>query len=112
MPRRLESRCPDAAPLLRVRDQTRPARPAQAAYDEHRLLPLPSAVDATTMPTKRRGCCAFARTPASPTMPMARPAARELMPTVRPAPRCAYPEYAEYVAASILPLIITAVMSP
>ena len=25
------------------------------------------------MPTKSLGCCAFARTPASPTMPIARP---------------------------------------
>ena len=33
------------------------------------------------------GCCAFARTPASPTIPMARPAARDERPTVRPAPR-------------------------
>merc|ERR1719296_635443 len=61
----------------------------------HRPLPFPSAVEATTkptikpyrpkasakiririMPTKRRGCWAFARTPASPTMPMARRVAR------------------------------------
>merc|ERR1719172_215825 len=77
-----------------------------------RSVPLTLAVEATTnptmspyspkasakmrmriMPTNSRGCCAFARTPASPTIPIASPAARDDMPTVSPAPRCAYPEY-------------------
>merc|ERR1719465_338567 len=56
----------------------RPYRPRASAKIKMRI-----------MPTKRRGCWALARTPASPTMPMARPAAREDIPTVSPAPRCA-----------------------
>merc|ERR1719218_519600 len=56
----------------------RPYRPRASAKIKMRI-----------MPTKSLGCCTLARTPASPTMPMARPAARELMPTVKPAPRCA-----------------------
>lgn len=39
------------------------------------------------MPTKSLGCWAVARTPASPTIPMAMPAARPERPPVRPAPR-------------------------
>ncbi len=36
------------------------------------------------IPTKILSCCAFARTPASPTIPIARPAARELKPQHNP----------------------------
>lgn len=43
------------------------------------------------MPTKRRGCWAVPRTPASPTMPIANPAARPDRPTDRPAPRWTKP---------------------
>lgn len=43
------------------------------------------------MPTKRRGCCAVPRTPASPTIPIAKPAANPERPTDRPAPKCTKP---------------------
>ena len=43
------------------------------------------------MPVNSLGCCAFARTPASPVMPMAMPAARPERPHARPDDRCAYP---------------------
>lgn len=46
---------------------------------------------ALTMPTKSRGCWAVPRTPASPTMPIAKPAARPARPTERPAPSCTKP---------------------
>jgi hypothetical protein len=39
------------------------------------------------IPTNRRGCCAVPRTPASPTIPTAKPAASPENPTARPAPR-------------------------
>lgn len=39
------------------------------------------------MPTKSLGCCAVPLTPASPTMPMAKPAASPLSPTLSPAPK-------------------------
>lgn len=39
------------------------------------------------LPTKSFGCCAVPRTPASPTIPIAKPAARPDKPTLRPAPR-------------------------
>jgi len=38
------------------------------------------------MPTKSLGCCAVPLTPASPTIPMAKPAARPARPTESPAP--------------------------
>lgn len=46
-----------------------------------------------TMPTKSRGCCAVPRTPASPTIPIAKPAARPARPTDRPAPSWTKPWY-------------------
>ena len=48
------------------------------------------------MPTYSFDCCADARTPASPTMPIAMPAAMPLRPHARPAARCAKPVKAEY----------------
>lgn len=48
------------------------------------------------MPTYSLGWCAEARTPASPTMPMAIPAARPLRPHARPPDRCAKPWKSEY----------------
>ena len=36
------------------------------------------------IPTKILSCCAFARTPASPTIPIANPAAKELKPQHNP----------------------------
>ena len=48
------------------------------------------------MPTYNFDCCADARTPASPTMPIAMPAAMPLRPHARPAARCAKPVNAEY----------------
>eukprot|EP00962_Isochrysis_galbana_P052314 scaffold23726_cov130-Isochrysis_galbana.AAC.1 len=41
----------------------------------------------STMPTYNLACWALARTPASPTMPIAMPAARPLRPHARPAAR-------------------------
>lgn len=54
----------------------RPYRPKTSAKIRIRIIP-----------TNRRGCWAVPRTPASPTIPMAKPAARPLKPTARPAPR-------------------------
>lgn len=39
------------------------------------------------IPTKRRGCCAVPLTPASPTIPIAKPAAKPEKPTDKPAPK-------------------------
>jgi hypothetical protein len=44
------------------------------------------------IPTNKRGCCAVPRTPASPTIPIAKPAARPARPTERPAPSWTTPE--------------------
>ena len=48
------------------------------------------------IPTKSFSCCPTARTPASPTIPMAIPAARPESPQQRPAAKCANPVYSEY----------------
>ena len=42
--------------------------------------------DTLTIPTKSLGCCAVPLTPASPTIPIAKPAARPARPTESPAP--------------------------
>ena len=55
-----------------------PYRPSTSAKMRMRIIP-----------TKRRGCWAVPRTPASPTIPIAKPAARPDRPTDRPAPRWA-----------------------
>jgi hypothetical protein len=39
------------------------------------------------IPTNKRGCCAVPRTPASQTIPTAKPAASPENPTASPAPR-------------------------
>ena len=54
----------------------RPYRPNTSAKMRIRIIP-----------TNNLGCCAVPRTPASPTIPMAKPAARPEKPTARPAPR-------------------------
>lgn len=43
------------------------------------------------IPTNTSCCCAFALTPASPTIPIANPAARELNPQQSPEAKCLYP---------------------
>ncbi len=63
--------------VVRIRATIRPYRPNTSAKIRMRIIP-----------TKRRGCCAVPRTPASPTIPIAYPAARPLRPTLRPAPKC------------------------
>ena len=47
------------------------------------------------IPTKILSCCALARTPASPTIPIANPSASELKPQHNPDARCAYAAFAE-----------------
>src|SRR6266849_2406991 len=46
-----------------------------------------------TIPTNNLGCCAVPRAPASPTIPMAKPAASPASPTERPAPSWTKPVY-------------------
>lgn len=43
------------------------------------------------IPTNNLGCCAKALTPASPTIPIAKPPANALRPTERPAEKCMNP---------------------
>lgn len=45
------------------------------------------------MPTNKRGCWALPLTPASPTMPIAKPAAKPDKPTDKPAPNWMKPVY-------------------
>lgn len=59
----------------RMRPTMRPYSPKTSAKIKIRI-----------MPTNNLGCCAVPRTPASPTMPMAKPAAKPLRPTLSPAP--------------------------
>lgn len=58
----------------------KPYRPSTSAKMRIRIIP-----------TNRRGCWAVPLTPASPTMPIAKPAARPLKPTANPAPKCKNP---------------------
>jgi len=70
-----------------------------AAPAEDRMIPTISPYSArasekmkmSKIPVNSLGCCAFARTPASPVMPMAMPAARPERPQAKPDDRCAYP---------------------
>ena len=62
----------------RMRATIRPYRPSASAKIKIKIIP-----------TKILSCCAFALTPASPTIPMASPAASELSPQQSPAERCA-----------------------
>jgi hypothetical protein len=60
----------------RIRATINPYRPKTSAKIRMRIIP-----------TNSLGCCAVPRTPASPTIPIAKPAARPDKPTLRPAPR-------------------------
>ena len=72
------------------------ARADAAAYLTERMRATISPYNPNTsakirmriMPTNNLGCWAVPRTPASPTIPMAKPAARPLNPTLMPAPKC------------------------
>lgn len=68
--------------VLRIRATIRPYRPNTSAKMRIRIIPM-----------YRRGCWAVPRTPASPTIPMAKPAARPARPTDRPAPSWMKPAY-------------------
>jgi len=59
------------------------------------------------IPTKILSCCALALTPASPTIPIARPAARELNPQQSPDARWAYALLAVYLSSTKIRARIT-----
>ena len=59
------------------------------------------------IPTKILSCCALALTPASPTIPIARPAARELKPQQSPDARWAYALLAVYLSSTRIKTRIT-----
>ena len=62
--------------MTRIKPTIRPYNPRTSAKIKIRI-----------MPTNKRGCWAVPLTPASPTIPMAKPEARPLNPTLKPAPK-------------------------
>lgn len=78
---------------------------AAAPALEDRMMPTISPYSASAsakirmriIPTNSLGCCALARTPASPTMPIAMPAARPARPQDRPDDRWAKPSKSVYL---------------
>ena len=51
----------------------------------------------STIPTNTASCCAFALTPASPTIPIASPAPSALTPQHKPAAKCLKPSFQWYL---------------